>query len=68
MLTRQIQDDVNWCIFSVDDMVFVGETDAGANQKPELRRKTLLTLGCKSRNYRNSMKPRENWTSCGTED
>ncbi|GMP92000.1 hypothetical protein CsSME_00042421 [Camellia sinensis var. sinensis] len=40
-LTRNIQDDVSWCMLFADDMVLVDETREGVNTKLETWREAL---------------------------
>ena len=44
-VTRDIQEDISWCMLFVDDVVLVDESRTGVNQKLELWRKTLESKG-----------------------
>ncbi|GMP81861.1 hypothetical protein CsSME_00036427 [Camellia sinensis var. sinensis] len=44
-LTRNIQDDVPWCMLFADDIVLVDKTREGVNTKLEIWRKTLKSKG-----------------------
>ena len=44
-LTREIQDDVPWCMLFADDIVLIDETKAGLNTKLERWREALETRG-----------------------
>ncbi|GMP67085.1 hypothetical protein CsSME_00027194 [Camellia sinensis var. sinensis] len=44
-LTRNIQDDVPWCMLFADNIVLVNETKEGVNIKLEIWRKTLESKG-----------------------
>ena len=46
-LTRQIQDDIPWCMFFVDDIVLIDSTTDGICTKIEFWRKTLRSKGFK---------------------
>jgi hypothetical protein len=42
-VTRDIQDDIPWCMLFTDDVVLVDESMTGVDQKLELWRRTLET-------------------------
>ncbi|KAK9756043.1 hypothetical protein RND81_01G069300 [Saponaria officinalis] len=44
-LTRDIQDDIPWCMMFADDIVLIDETKEGIERKLELWRHTLETRG-----------------------
>ena len=44
-LTKNIQDDVPWCMLFADDIVLVDETREGVNTKLEIWRKALEFKG-----------------------
>jgi len=44
-LTRDIQDDIPWCMMFADDIVLIDETKEGVERKLELWRHTLETRG-----------------------
>jgi len=44
-VTRDIQEDVPWCMLFADDVVLVDESQAGVNRKLELWRETLESKG-----------------------
>ncbi|PUZ46468.1 hypothetical protein GQ55_7G080900 [Panicum hallii var. hallii] len=44
-ITRDIQDDIPWCMLFADDVVLVDESRAGVNMKLELWRHTLESRG-----------------------
>ena len=44
-LTRDIQDDIPWCMMFADDIVLIDETKEGVERKLELWRQTLETRG-----------------------
>jgi len=44
-LTREIEDEVPWCILFADDIVLIDETRDGLNEKLEKWRHTLKSRG-----------------------
>ena len=44
-VTRNIQEDIPWCMLFADDVVLVDESQAGVNRKLELWRLTLESKG-----------------------
>ena len=44
-VTRDIQEDIPWCMLFANDVVLVDESQAGVNRKLELRRQTLESKG-----------------------
>ena len=44
-VTKDIQDEIPWCILFTDDVVLVDESRAGVNRKLELWRRTLESKG-----------------------
>ena len=46
-VTRNIQEDIPWCMLFADDVVLVDESQAGVNRKLELWRQTLESKGFK---------------------
>ena len=44
-LTKSIQEEVPWCMFSIDDIVLVDETRSGVNANLETWRDTLESKG-----------------------
>ena len=44
-LTREIQDEIPWCMLFADDIIFIDETRDGINTKLERWRDTLETRG-----------------------
>ena len=44
-LTKDIQEEVPWCMLFADDIVLIDETKAGVNAKLELWRNTLESKG-----------------------
>ena len=44
-VTRNIQEDIPWCMLLADDVVFVDESQAGVNRKLELWQQTLESKG-----------------------
>jgi hypothetical protein len=44
-VTRDIQEDIPWCMLFADDVVLVDESREGVNRKPELWRQTLESKG-----------------------
>ena len=44
-LTKSIQEEVPWCMFSIDDIVLVNETRSGVNAKLETWRDALESKG-----------------------
>jgi hypothetical protein len=46
-ITKDIQEDIPWCMLFADDVVFIDESIIGVNQKLELWRQTLESKGFK---------------------
>ena len=46
-LTREIQDEIPWCMLFADDIVLIDETREGVNTKLEWWRDTLEAKGLK---------------------
>ena len=44
-VTRDIQDDITWCMLFADDVVLVDKSRVGVNRKLELWRRTLELKG-----------------------
>ncbi|WP_202601187.1 reverse transcriptase domain-containing protein, partial [Klebsiella pneumoniae] len=44
-LTRNLQDDVPWCMFFADDILLIDKTREGVEEKLELWRSTLESKG-----------------------
>jgi hypothetical protein len=44
-VTKDIQEDVPWCMLFADDLVLVDETRAGVNRKLEVWMQTLESKG-----------------------
>jgi hypothetical protein len=44
-ITKNIQEDIHWCILFADDVVLIDEGRIGVNQKLELWRQTLESKG-----------------------
>ena len=44
-VTRDIQEDIPWCMLFADDVVLLDESQAGVNMKLELWRQTLESKG-----------------------
>ena len=44
-ITKDIQEDISWCMIFVDDVVLIDESRIGVNQKLELSRQTLESKG-----------------------
>jgi hypothetical protein len=44
-ITKDIQEDISWCMLFVDDVVLIDESRIGVNQKLELLRQTLESKG-----------------------
>ena len=44
-VTRDIQDDITWCMLFADDVVLVDKSRAGVNRKLELWRRMLESKG-----------------------
>jgi hypothetical protein len=44
-ITKDIQEDIRWCMLFADDVVLIDESRIGVNQKLELWRQTLESKG-----------------------
>jgi Reverse transcriptase (RNA-dependent DNA polymerase) len=44
-ITKDIQEDIHWCMLFADDVVLIDESRIGVNQKLELWRQTLESKG-----------------------
>jgi Reverse transcriptase (RNA-dependent DNA polymerase) len=44
-ITKDIQEDIPWCILFADDVMLIDESRIGVNQKLELWRQTLESKG-----------------------
>jgi Reverse transcriptase (RNA-dependent DNA polymerase) len=44
-ITKDIQEDIPWCMFFADDVVLINESGIEVNQKLELWRQTLESKG-----------------------
>jgi Reverse transcriptase (RNA-dependent DNA polymerase) len=44
-ITKNIQEDIPWCMLFADDVVLIDESRIGVNKKLELRRQTLESKG-----------------------